>query len=145
VRMLSAYGVPEEQIADTIGPRGISGKTLRKYFHRELAAGMMKANATVAQTLYKMATSGDYPAATIFWCKTRMRWSEKGLAPSAAPNEIMEETSDEVEKRITEGLARIAVARSAAGVPEEHEARPAKDGVLVEGLDSAARPTGSRG
>jgi hypothetical protein len=42
VQMLSAYGVPEEQIADTIGPRGISAKTLRKYFHRELASGMMK-------------------------------------------------------------------------------------------------------
>jgi hypothetical protein len=30
---------------------------LRKYFHRELASGMMKANANVAQTLYSMATS----------------------------------------------------------------------------------------
>src|SRR6267378_1378009 len=82
VQTLSAFGIPEEQIATNVGPRGISPKTLRKYFRRELAAGMMKANAAVAQTLYQMATSGQSPAATIFWLKSRMKWNERGWAQS---------------------------------------------------------------
>jgi hypothetical protein len=45
---MAAYGMPEEQIASTTGPKGISPKTLRKYFHRELLLGATKANSKVA-------------------------------------------------------------------------------------------------
>jgi hypothetical protein len=119
VELFAAYGAPEDQIARTIGPRGISAKTLRKYFHRELASGMMKANAKVAQTLYQLATSGECVAATIFWSKVRMKWSERALAQSVAPSEIEEETDEQLQTRITDGLARIAAARRAAEVPEK--------------------------
>jgi hypothetical protein len=105
VQTFSAYGIPEEQIAMAVGPRGISAKTLRKYFHRELAAGMMKANAT----------------ATISWLKSRMKWNEKGCAQSAMPSEKEEESIAEFERRIADELARIAAARSAAKVPGENE------------------------
>src|SRR5437773_10696799 len=92
VELFAAYGAPEDQIAGTIGPRGISPKTLRKYFHRELAPGMMKANAKVAQTLYQLATSGECVSATIFWNKVRMKCNVRGWAQSVAPSEIEEET-----------------------------------------------------
>jgi hypothetical protein len=117
VQTLAAFGIPEDQIARSVGPRGISAKTLRKHFHRELASGMMKANANVAQTLYSMATSGTCPAATIFWMKTRMRWSEKGLGQNVASVET-EETNEELQARITAELARVAATRSATELPE---------------------------
>ena len=75
VRALAGYGMPHEQIARIVGIR--SPKTLRKYFHSELASGSAEANAQVTQTMFRMATSGEHPAATMFWLKTRARWSEK--------------------------------------------------------------------
>ena len=75
VRTLSAYGVPQEQIARRIGIR--SAKTLRKYYREELDRGAVDANAAVAQTLYQMATSGKCPLATIFWLKTQAAWRER--------------------------------------------------------------------
>jgi hypothetical protein len=75
VRGLAGYGLRHDQIARVIGLR--SPRTLRKYFSSELASGAAEANAQVAQTLYKMATSGQHAAATMFWLKTRARWSEK--------------------------------------------------------------------
>lgn len=50
--------------------------TLVKHFGEELELGRIEANARVAATLYKMAVSGDSPASTFFWLKTRARWSE---------------------------------------------------------------------
>jgi len=37
--------------------------------------------ANVRKTLFQMATSGKHPAATMFWLKTRARWSEQGREP----------------------------------------------------------------
>ena len=49
VGTMAAFGIPEQQIALTVGERGIDPKTLRKYFSHELAVGATKANATVAR------------------------------------------------------------------------------------------------
>ena len=75
VKALSACGTPHEKIAKVIGVR--SPKTLRKHFREELDLGSTEANYKVAQTLFKMATSGECVAATIFWTKTRIRPSER--------------------------------------------------------------------
>ena len=72
--MFSAYGILQADIARMVDLR--SPKTLRKYFPQELAHGAIEDNAQVGQTLFKMATSGDEPAATIFWLKTRAGWRE---------------------------------------------------------------------
>jgi hypothetical protein len=74
VKSLSAYGVPQEQIAWRIDIR--SAKTLRKHFRKELDGGALEANTSVVQTLYKMATSGEHPGATVFWLKCRAGWKE---------------------------------------------------------------------
>lgn len=72
---MAGYGVPEDDIALTVD---ISGPTLRKHYRRELDLGHVKANAAVAQSLYKKATGDGTSAVTaaIFWLKTRAGWKE---------------------------------------------------------------------
>lgn len=84
VRAMAAFGVDQEQIAARIGIR--STKTLRKHFREELDYGAVDANTRVAQSLFKMATSGEHPAATIFWLKSRGGWKDhRGFEPATAP------------------------------------------------------------
>jgi hypothetical protein len=140
VQVMAAYGIPEEQIARTLGVRGIDPKTLRKYFPRELSVGGTLANSAVAQTLYQMATSGKCAAATIFWLKSRARWTERAplARPEVADERPESESEAELDQRITAELAGIA-ARSVEVVsgelefPAEAQAAP-----QVEGLESAA-------
>jgi hypothetical protein len=82
VRLMAACGVDQEQIAARIGIR--SPKTLRKHYREELDRGALDANMRVSQSLFKMATSGDCPTATIFWLKSRAGWKDhRGFEPSA--------------------------------------------------------------
>jgi hypothetical protein len=76
VKALAGYGVKQRQIASLVGLG--SPSTLRKHFHEELALGPVEAKANVMRTLFKMASSGRNPSMTIFWLKTRARWSETG-------------------------------------------------------------------
>lgn len=71
---MAINGETHEMIAQALP---VSLPTLYKYYRKELDFGMARANAKVADTLYKMALSGRYPAATIFWAKARMGWTEK--------------------------------------------------------------------
>lgn len=79
VRAMAGYGLKQEQIAILIGVA--SSVTLRKYFREELTRGPIEAKAQVRKTLYKMATSGHHPGATMYWLKSRAGWSEKGRTP----------------------------------------------------------------
>ena len=74
VKSMAAMGIQHEHIAWKIGVR--SPKTLRKHFREELDLGATEANYKVAKTLFQMATSGEHPAATIFWVKTRNGFRE---------------------------------------------------------------------
>ena len=76
VKSMAAMGIPHKHISTKIGIR--SPKTLRKHFREELDLGSTEANYKVAKTLFDMATSGQCPAATIFWAKTRNRFREYG-------------------------------------------------------------------
>jgi hypothetical protein len=79
VKSLAAYGMKYDAIARRLGIR--STKTLSKHFREELDSGDTEANAQVAQTLFQMATSGEHPACSMFWLKTRAGWRE--TAPPA--------------------------------------------------------------
>jgi hypothetical protein len=79
VKMLASLGQRPKQIAMVVGIR--STTTLRKHFREELTRGPAEAMANVRKTLFQMATSGRHPAATMFWLKTRARWSEQGREP----------------------------------------------------------------
>jgi hypothetical protein len=142
VEIMAAYGLPEEQIASTIGPKGIDPKTLRKHFRRELLLGATKANSKVAETAYQMAISGKCPVMTIFWLKCRGGWKEReqpGLKLVAINQKPTEGSHADLDKTITDELARVAAAGNLAEVPGKPQPRTEKDaGAQVEGLESAA-------
>jgi hypothetical protein len=78
VEALAGYGVPEAEIAGVIG---IDAKTLRRHYREELDHGHTKANARVAENLYRKATGDGREAVigAIFWLKTRAGWKETNL------------------------------------------------------------------
>ena len=83
VKMLAALGVRQDYIVEIIGVH--SEKTLRKHFQSELTRGAAEANRQVAQSLYRQATSGKCPAASMFWLKCRAGWRERKEYDQAAP------------------------------------------------------------
>jgi hypothetical protein len=78
VETLAGYGIPETEIAGLIG---IDPKTLRRHYRQELDHGHTKANAKVAENLYRKATGEGREAVTaaIFWLKARARWKETNV------------------------------------------------------------------
>jgi hypothetical protein len=89
VEAMAGYGVPEADIAGVVG---IDPKTLRKHYRSELDHGHVKANAKVAENLYRKATGEGREAviAAIFWLKTRGGWRE---TPQAHEVEVADFTS----------------------------------------------------
>lgn len=75
VRSMAAIGLRQEHICQVLQIR--SPKTLRKHFSTELTAGHADAMGTVTRTAFDMATSGRFPAMTMFWLKTHAGWSEE--------------------------------------------------------------------
>jgi hypothetical protein len=75
VETLAGFGIPQPDIGRTIG---VNDDTLRKYYRDELDSGTTKANAAVAQSLYRKALGDGTSAVTaaIFWLKTRAQWRE---------------------------------------------------------------------
>jgi len=74
VECMSDMGIDRNSIAKIMG---ISGRTLTKYFKKELELSSEKRNARVAGIAYEMAMSGDSPSMTTFWLKTRAGWTPK--------------------------------------------------------------------
>lgn len=75
VQIMSACGMPQEQIAIHIG---VDAKTLRKALRAELKNGSETANGLVAQSLFKKATGSGNQSVTaaIFWLKTKAGWKD---------------------------------------------------------------------
>ena len=82
VETLAGYGIPEAEIAGLIG---IDAKTLRKHYRNELDHGHTKANARVAENLFRKATGDGRESviAAIFWMKTRAQWKETQVTEMA--------------------------------------------------------------
>lgn len=76
VKAMAAFGVPEDDIAETLG---IDAKTLRKHLWQELRLGHVQANARVAESLFRKATGDGREAvvAAIFWLKCRAGWRDR--------------------------------------------------------------------
>ncbi|PHP64734.1 hypothetical protein CSC94_22630 [Zhengella mangrovi] len=79
VEALAGFGLSAEEIARIFG---VAPATVEDLFARELAGGQIKANARVAESLYRMALGDGRGAVTavIFWLKTRARWKEPSFA-----------------------------------------------------------------
>jgi hypothetical protein len=93
VKVLSAHGIRQEDIATEVGLR--SPKTLRKHFRKELDLGRISADIAVGKTLYQMASSGKCIAATIYWENRKAARQARLVAatrPAAGPDFVV--TSD---------------------------------------------------
>ena len=110
---MAGYGVPEADIAGVIG---IDPKTLRKHYRGELDHGHVKANAKVAENLYRKATGEGREAviAAIFWLKTRAGWRETnvheigGFNSRAIEIDVAVPSAREVlERKLAETAARL--------------------------------------
>jgi hypothetical protein len=146
VEAMAGCGIPEIKIARKVGERGISPKTLRKHFRRELDTGATNANAAVARSLFNLAISGNV-AAAIFWLKCRAGWRETNVVehtnPQGHPLEIMHGNLDQ---RITDALASIARSGELEKVPGPAETeREDGSGASVEELEGPPKSTRSGG
>ena len=75
VEALAGYGFVEADIATVMA---LKLEDLRLHYPGELAASHIKANAKVAENLFRKATGEGRESviAAIFWLKTRARWTE---------------------------------------------------------------------
>jgi hypothetical protein len=99
VKAMVAYGIKQIEIAAVIG---ISVPTLEKNFRAEIDTGAAQANAKVASSMYKMATTG-HPVhvrfqAAAFWLKCRAGWIESQRLEIVRP--VSEMSSEEIQARL---------------------------------------------
>ena len=88
VTSLAASGTPQDEIAGIIE---IAAKTLREHYRAELDFGMARANAQVADNLFKKATGEgkEQRIAAIFWLKTRAGWKETTVTENTTANFVV--------------------------------------------------------
>ena len=75
VEALAGYGLPAADIACVLA---VEVEELKAAYAHELESGGIKANARVAESLYRKALGDGREGVTaaIFWLKTRARWKE---------------------------------------------------------------------
>ena len=93
VGALVSFGITQEDIAKYIG---ISVDTLAKYYRNELDTALIRANAMVANKLFRKATEGNDLSAMIFWLKTRAKWREKELDDARKNEALIEKILDKL-------------------------------------------------
>jgi len=115
VEAMAGYGVPEAEIA---GVLGIDPKTLRKHYRQELDHGHTKANAKVAEFLYRRATTEGPQAVTaaIFWLKTRAGWKETSMTEMTGRLTVSWRDPATLSDAELERIARGASARPVRGL-----------------------------
>jgi hypothetical protein len=75
VEAMAGYGIPESEIAKVLE---IEPDKLRKLYGKVIDGARTKANAKVAESLFRKATGEGRESVTaaIFWLKTRAGWKE---------------------------------------------------------------------
>jgi hypothetical protein len=83
---MAGYGLTPPDIARVLD---IDLEELKASYEKELAGGHIKANARVAESLYRKAIGEGRESVTaaIFWLKTRARWKEISVHEHLAPQE----------------------------------------------------------
>ena len=86
VEALAGFGLSAADIAQVLD---VDLAVLEAACARELKSGGIKANARVAESLYRKALGDGREAVTaaIFWLKTRARWKETSVNEIATPDE----------------------------------------------------------
>jgi hypothetical protein len=111
VEALAGYGITAADIAIVLGTDEAS---LMRDYADELAGGQIKANARVAESLFRKATGEGRESVTaaIFWLKTRARWKETSVHEVTAPAIDLTTWSDEqLDAEIKRLDAQISAAR----------------------------------
>ena len=85
VETMCGFGIPVAEVAKVVG---VAENTLRKYYPDEISVGAIKADAKVAEALFKKAIGDGQGsvAAAIFWMKTRRGWRETNVTEVVGPN-----------------------------------------------------------
>ena len=75
VEALAGFSLSADEIARVLD---VDAALIKSAFAKELESGALKANARVAESLYRKALGDGREAVTaaIFWLKTRARWKE---------------------------------------------------------------------
>lgn len=79
IEALAGYGLTQAQVALILN---MNANKFQLWLKKDVLAreamdrGVARKNAKVAETAYKLAVSGDCPAATFFWLKTQCGWRE---------------------------------------------------------------------
>lgn len=83
VEALAGYGISPADIALVLA---VDEQDLKTDYANELQSGHIKANARVAESLFRKATGEGRESVTaaIFWLKTRARWKETSVHEHAA-------------------------------------------------------------
>jgi hypothetical protein len=78
VEAMAGFGVPEADIAKVLELEPVR---LRELFGKELDGGRTRANAKVAENLFRKAIGDGRESVTaaIFWLKTRAGWKETAV------------------------------------------------------------------
>jgi hypothetical protein len=78
VEAMAGLGLPERGIARLLG---MDPEAFRSLYAAELECGLFKANAKVAENLFRRATGEGREAVTaaIFWLKARAGWKETSI------------------------------------------------------------------
>jgi hypothetical protein len=87
VEAMAGYGLSAADIARVLD---ISEQELKTSYEKQLAGGQIKANARVAESLYRKAIGEGRESVTaaIFWLKTRARWKEVSVHEHVAAERI---------------------------------------------------------
>ena len=82
VEALAGFGISAPDIAIVLD---LEPDELHQNYRTELESGAIKANARVAESLFRKATGEGREAVTaaIFWLKTRARWKETSSSENA--------------------------------------------------------------
>ncbi|RWN61646.1 hypothetical protein [Mesorhizobium sp.] len=76
VEALAGFGLSTADIACVLAT---DEQDLKAIYAHELESGAIKANARVAESLYRKSEGREAVTAAIFWLKTRARWKETSV------------------------------------------------------------------
>ena len=118
VEALAGYGIPELDIAGVVG---IDPKTLRRHYRAELDHGHVKANAKVAENLFRKATGEGREAvpAAIFWLKTRAGWRETPQAHEVGVYDLSKISVRDLDRMLITLQAAMPAAEDAADADDD--------------------------
>ena len=107
VEAMAGYGLTAADIARVLD---IDLEELKASYSKELAGGQIKANARVAESLYRKAIGEGRESviAAIFWLKTRARWKEVSVHEHvAAQEQLAIRANADFLRRALEGAERF--------------------------------------